>query len=116
MSKYYPHLSIVFLVLVGFLVYRSTRPTPESAVVFVVTPLSYGDTTLTGTLRKDAPVGAAGNFLLILSDGRPIALDSQGIDPLIGAKVTADGFLSPPATTGEMPTMNVTSITPVNSN
>ena len=113
LSRYYPHFTLLAVLLVGFFIYRSLRPSPETPVVFVVTPLSYGDSTLIGTIRKDAPVGVAGNYLLVLSDGRPIALDSQGIDALIGVKVRADGFLSPPATSTDLPTLQVKTLDPV---
>lgn len=73
------------------------RPLPSSIDVFVVSPaeLSFGNTTLLGTLRKDSPVGIEGKYILVLKDGRPIVLDIKGLDNLIGLPVTVSGNLSP---------------------
>jgi len=79
----------------------------EPAPIFKITPTSikYGDTTITGTLQKDAPAGQSGNFILALSDMRIITLDVQGIDHLIAVPATVTGVLSPDMT------MTVQSIT-----
>ena len=74
------------------------------------TAVSYGDTSVTGTLRKDTAVGQSGNYLLVLSDGRPILLDAQGLDGLLGSSVTATGFLSPAVDSTSPMTMTISTI------
>lgn len=90
---------IAILLVAAALTYTGFRYLypPQSADIFVVesTPLQYGDTTITGELRKDAPVGEEGNFLLVLPDSRVIVLDVTGIDHLVGTTVSVAGYLSP---------------------
>lgn len=90
---------------------RLRRPEPQYAGIFVVsTPLEYGDTTIQGTLRKDAPIGEVGNYILVLSDGRPAVLDIHGLDTLVDRAVTVSGYLTP-SVDGSVPmTMTVSSI------
>ncbi len=97
-----------------FVGYKYLSPTPETASIFVVSePLEYGDVTLTGTLRKDAPLGQAGNYYLVLKNGATIALDSLGLDGLTNAMVTATGYLTP-AGDATYPNMAVSTITVAN--
>lgn len=107
---------VVVLLCLGlgtaFLIINRSRLTPRSADIFVISePLNYGDTILTGTLRKDVPAGSPGTFILVLASGQPILLDFQGIDPLLGQKVEVTGFLSPPTGDGQGATMSVRTMT-----
>lgn len=101
------------LVLVGIFSYRYYRSSLSPADIFVIqeSPVTFGDTMVTGNLRKDAPAGEDGTYLLILPDGRPIILDAQGLDGLVGADVTATGYLSPAADANSSMTMAVSTIT-----
>ena len=91
---------IVILIIAGALSYAGFRYLypPQPADIFIIDPvinLEYGDTTVTGELRKGVPVGQDGEFLLILPDSRVIVLDVAGLDHLIGSLVTVSGYLSP---------------------
>jgi len=87
-------------------------PAPQQADIFAITTdtLMYGNTSLTGTIRKDSPIGKNGRYMLILEDSRPVALDVVGLDNLIGLKVKAIGYLLE-ATTDRPLFMKVDSIT-----
>ncbi|KKU45982.1 MAG: hypothetical protein UX64_C0016G0002 [Microgenomates group bacterium GW2011_GWC2_46_7] len=105
-------VGIIICLGIGSLLVLFTRPTPRPADIFVIgTPLEYGDTTLVGTLRKDTPVGEPGTFLLILSDGRPIILDSQGLDNLLGSRLRVEGYLSPGSDEVQGATLAISSLT-----
>lgn len=89
---------IIILIIFGTISYAgykyfNSQKTPAN--IFVVTPsaISYGNTTITGVLRKDSPVGESGNYLLILDDSRPVVLDVKGLDHLLGNKVMVSGYL-----------------------
>lgn len=87
-----------------------TTPTAQPADIFMITSdLEFGNTTIEGTLRKDAPAGTKGEFVIVLDDMQPIILDVVGIDNLLGQKVTAKGYLYPPDGEQSM-TMVVSSI------
>lgn len=109
--------SLVFLLLGSFTLSYAifkyfTRPTqPQSVGIFAITPssLEYGDTTITGTLRKDSPIGQAGQYILVLPDARPILLDIDGLDNLLGSTVAVTGYLLPADGVQPM-TMTVNSI------
>lgn len=96
---------IIILLLACALTYVGYKyffPKPQSSNIFVVTTptLQYGNTTLTGRLQKDSPMGETGNYLLILPDGRPVLLDSKNLDPIIGLNATVSGILSPASQPG----------------
>ena len=99
---------VVGLVVLGeifFFGYKTlTQAVPRLPQVFMVTdsPLPSGETTMTGTVRKDAQVGKPGNFYLILSSGQPIQLDIQGLDGYLGKTLTVKGVLYP-SDTPEIP-------------
>lgn len=106
-------LLIALVVGVGYGVY-SAYLRPEPAPIFVIDPvinLTYGETTVTGELRKDVPIGEDGNFLLVLADSRVIVLDISGVDHLVGQTVTLKGNLSPSAGQDLPLTMNVQELT-----
>ncbi|MFZ2200033.1 MAG: hypothetical protein WAV40_04565 [Microgenomates group bacterium] len=91
---------IILLLIASVLSYAGYKyllPHPQSAEIFLITPasLDYGDTTISGVLRKDTAVGEKGNYLVILPDSRPVLLDIQGLDNLIGAEVSVTGYLTP---------------------
>ena len=90
------YLLIIFILLasLGYGYYRSIVQ-PSNIFVINEASLSYGDTTVAGTLRKDTAVGESGNFILVLPDGRPILLDAQGLDGLLGSTVGVKGDLLP---------------------
>ena len=106
------YLLIIFILLasLGYGYYRSLVQ-PSNIFVIEETPITYGDTVVTGTLRKDTVVGQSGNYLLVLNDGRPILLDAQGLDGLLGSPVTATGFLSPAVDSTSPMTMTISTIT-----
>lgn len=83
---------------------------PSNIFVIEETPISYGDTTVMGTLRKDTAVEEEGNYILVLDDGRPVLLDAQGLDGLLGATVSVSGTLSPSADSLSPMTMIVNTI------
>lgn len=98
---------------VGYGIYNAYLR-PEPAPIFVIDPvinLTYGETTVTGELRKDAPVGEDGNFLLVLADSRVIVLDISGVDHLIGQTVTLSGNLKAAAGKDLPLTMTVAELT-----
>ena len=104
---------ILILVLVGILSYSYYRSqlTPTDIFVIEESVVQYGDTTVTGTLTKDAVVGDPGNYILALPDGRPIILDAQGLDGFLGATVHVTGNLAPATDSLSSMTMTVTTIT-----
>ena len=106
------YLLIIFILLasLGYGYYRSLVQ-PSNIFVIEETPITYGDTVVTGTLRKDTVVGQSGNYLLVLNDGRPILLDAQGLDGLLGSPITATGFLSPAVDSTSPMTMTISTIT-----
>lgn len=89
-------LAFSLLVAICFGLYK-TYFSPAPAPIFLINPaqLEYGQTTISGIIQKDVPAGKKGTFLLVLSDSRPVLLDVQGIDNLIGLKVSVTGTLSP---------------------
>lgn len=105
-------LGFALLAIIGFGVWRIyLRPAPSAIDIFAVgqSELSYGDTTVSGTLRKDAPSGQSGTYILVLPDGRPILLDVSGLDSLLSKSVVVSGNLSP--SVGDSPmTMVVSSV------
>ena len=105
------YLLIIFILLasLGYGYYRSLVQ-PSNIFVIEETPITYGDTVVTGTLRKDTVVGQSGNYLLVLNDGRPILLDAQGLDGLLGSSVTATGYLSPAESSLSPMTMTIKTI------
>lgn len=107
---------LLALILVGILSYSYYRSqlTPTDIFMIEESPVTFGDTIVTGSLRKDAPIGEKGNYLLVLPDGRPILLDAQGLDGLMGADVTVTGYLSPAADKSSAMTMAVNTITIAN--
>jgi|GEM_PF-3035744 len=90
-------LGLSLLLTLGFVSYRMLYP-PAPVKIFSITPipLEYGDTTITGVLRKDSPVGKVGQYTLILKDTRAIFLDVKNIDSLLGSQVYVQGLLIPP--------------------
>ena len=82
--------------------------------IFVLTPvesLEFGHTTLSGTIRKDSPVGKDGIYFLILPDSRSIMLNMSGYDEYIGQKVKITGYLTPGIEDNESPLMLVETLT-----
>jgi|GEM_PF-2684200 len=100
----------LLIVVLGYGYYRSLVQ-PSNIFLIDEAAVQYGDTTVTGTLRKDTAVGETGNYLLILPDGRPILLDAQGLDSLVGSSVIVTGTLSPAIRPGSSMTMTVNTIT-----
>lgn len=89
---------------------KKTSSSAETAGIFVVTPLEYGNTTLSGVIQKDAAVGDVGKYYLVTSDSHTILLDAQDIDAMIDETVVATGYLTPPAAEGDLPYMIVSSM------
>jgi len=102
-------LGLFLTLALGYVAYRSML-TPSDIFVIQESPVTYGDTTVTGTLRKDTAVGEVGNYILVLDDGRPVLLDAQGLDGLLGATVSVSGTLSPSADSLSPMTMIVNTI------
>ena len=102
----------LFLLIVAF-GYGYYRSLVQPSGIFVINEavVQYGDTVVSGTLRKDTTLGKSGNYLLILADGRPILLDAQGLDSLVGSSVIVTGILSPAIRPGSSMTMIVDTIT-----
>lgn len=104
-----PTKIIISLIILGGLAYSLYRVVPrETAEIFVVSePLTYGETSVTGILRKDSPVGEPGLYILAESTGRAIILDIADADPMIGLDVTVSGFLTPAVDSASLPVMTV---------
>jgi len=100
----------LLIVALGYGYYRSLV---QASNIFLIdeAAIQYGDTVVSGTLRKDTTLGKSGNYLLILADGRPILLDAQGLDSLVGSSVIVTGILSPAIRPGSSMTMIVDTIT-----
>lgn len=107
----YVILALSLFIAISYVGFRTLYPpTPASIFLVDTIPLEYGDTTISGTLRKDSPVGEDGKYLLILSDSRPVLLDAQGVDNLLGLSISVTGYLLP--TDGDTPiSMTVNTIT-----
>lgn len=111
--RWLPAFLLSLMLALGYVGFRYLYP-PQSADIFVIgqaTPLEYGDTTVTGTLTKDSPLGEPGTYLLVLPDSQIIVLEINGLDALVGTKVTVTGILLPAASAIPM-TMTVDSIGP----
>lgn len=105
----YTILALSLILALGFSAYRYFY-TPAPIFLITQDTLEYGDTTVVGTLRKDAPVGKPGTYLLVLSDSRAILLDVKGLDNLLGLSISVTGYLLP--ADGDTPmSMTVSSIT-----
>lgn len=103
-------LALSLVIAIGYSVWNNYfRPTPVTIMAINPVPLTYGDTTISGTLQKDSSAGEDGNFLLVLSDMRVVMLDVMGIDNLLGLSVSVSGELSPATTTSPL-TMTVKTI------
>lgn len=97
-SSRLPFAIFIFgIIVLAFAAVRSLLPKPQSADIFLVSDSAVvdGETTLTGVLRKDSPVGEPGGFFLALEDGKPVTLDIEGMDHLIGLSVSLTGHLTP---------------------
>lgn len=91
---------LVILIIASFATYLGLKyltPKPESAGIFLVASpdLTYGETTISGVLTKDAPAGKKGSFILVLPDSRPVVLDLTGLDAFLGQNVEVAGMLIP---------------------
>lgn len=107
----FPKFLLLFLILGA--AWGAYRFYPrQSADIFLITEpgLTYGDTTFSGILRKDAPVGEEGTYFLATPEGRAIMLDAQGLDDMIGLTVNVSGILSPAPTNADLPFMVVVSM------
>ncbi|HBD02083.1 MAG: hypothetical protein UX63_C0032G0004 [Microgenomates group bacterium GW2011_GWB1_46_7] len=100
----------LLIVVLGYGYYRSLVQ-PSNIFVIEETAIQYGDTTVNGILRKDTVIGESGTYILVLPDGRPILLDVQGLDNLVGSSVIVTGNLSPAIDTLSPMTMIVNTIT-----
>jgi hypothetical protein len=104
-------LGLSLTIAIGFSVWNTYfRPTPLTIMAIEPVSLTYGDTTISGTLQKDAPIGEDGTFFLVLPDMRVVMLDVQGIDSLLGLSVSVSGELAPAATSTDPITMTVKTI------
>lgn len=71
------------------------RPLPAPASIDVISSLSYGPVELDGVIQKDAPLGAKGEYILVVSSSNILVLDQQGLDPLVGVRVHVTGTMIP---------------------
>jgi hypothetical protein len=76
----------------GYKYFTRQKPQPLNIMVIAPSELTFGDTTISGGLHKDAN----GDFVLVLPDRRTIKLDVNGVDSLDGSPVTVSGYLVPP--------------------
>lgn len=106
-------LGLAFILSYAGYQYFMSAPAPQSADIFVIAePLEYGDTTLTGILRKDSAVGKTGKFYLALKDGQTVELSySKNLDNMISKRVTVMGYLTPKSGAQVYPVMTVSNIT-----
>jgi hypothetical protein len=107
---------IIILIIFGAISYAGYKyfmPKPQQADIFAITPdsLNYGETTVIGELRKTAPAGEVGEYLLALPDSRVIVLDISGVDHLVGQTVILKGELFPSAGPGQHLSMKVAKLT-----
>ncbi len=107
---------IIILIIFGAISYAGYKyfmPAPQQADIFAITPVSiqYGETTVSGLLRKDSPEGVDGNYLLVLDDSRIVVLDVVGLDKLVGSTVSVSGILTPASDELHPMTMSVSTIT-----
>jgi len=104
-------LALSLTIAIGYSVWNTYfRAQPINIMAIEQVPLSYGDTTLTGTLQKDSPAGVDGHFILALPDMRVVELGVQGVDSLIGFTVSVSGVLSPSVASAAPLTMTVNTI------
>lgn len=108
--------SLIFILLLAcalsYFGYKYFFAPKQAADIFMIAPVSieFGQTTLSGKLTKDTPLGTKGNYLLVLSDSRPVLLDVQGLDSLVGKTVSISGILSPAVKPGDPIIMTVSEI------
>lgn len=106
---------IAILLVAAALTYAGFRYLypPQSAEVFLTVPSStqYGEVTLSGTIRKDTPVGESGNYFLVLDDNRVLLiLTSDDLDTLLDTRVLVTGFLDAPLSDSGLPILTVQTI------
>jgi hypothetical protein len=112
MSKSKLTLIISLILAISYVAWRSYfRPTPIGIMAIDPSSLSYGDTTISGTLQKDSPVGQPGTYILIMSDMQVVVLyNISGVDSLLSKQVTVTGLLTAPSSTSAAMAMTVKSI------
>jgi len=102
----------ILIAIFGIYAYIRFRPVAPAEIFQLKTiSLESGPITLEGVIRKDAPLGQPGSYLLILSTGQPIALDVDDLDPLVGLESVISGNLALPTTTTDLPILIVSTIT-----
>lgn len=68
----------------------------QPADIFVVgEPLVYGETTLSGTVLKDAVDGQSALYYLTTADGQVVLLDLTSLDYVLDRQVEVQGTLYP---------------------
>jgi hypothetical protein len=107
-----------FIILLSALLYVSYQyflPHPQANGVFAVTTpmvsLTYGVSTVNGTMTKTTSAAKNSQYILILPDTRPILLNAQGLDNLVGRQVSVSGILTPKIDDMTPMTMFVNTIT-----
>jgi hypothetical protein len=73
--------------------------------------LTYGVSTVNGTMTKTTSAAKNSQYILILPDTRPILLNAQGLDNLVGRQVSVSGILTPKIDDMTPMTMFVNTIT-----
>jgi len=104
-------LALSLLVAICFGLYK-TYFSPAPAPILLINPvqLEYGQTTVTGKLQKDSPIGQQGSYFITLPDLRIIFLDVEGVDFIIGQNVIVEGSLVPSVPITNPPKMIVSKI------
>ena len=88
------------------------QQTAEVAGIFVITPLEYGDSTLSGLIMSDTSENTTRYFLVTEGElPRNILLSVDNIESLVNSYVTVSGYLYPPDDTLAVPYMEVSEIT-----
>lgn len=101
------------ILIVGSVFYSlSQLQLAQPANIFVVAePLVYGETTITGTVLKDAVAGQPASYYLTTAQGQVVLLDLTSLDYVLNTEVEVRGYLYPADSVNLNPYLEVSRIT-----
>jgi len=88
------------------------RPTPVNIMAIAPASLTFGNTTISGTIQKTTPIDQPGTYFLTLPDMRVVLLyNVSGLNEIVGRPASISGFLTQSSSTSYPLGMSVKTIT-----